>query len=255
MNKQALITLLGLSLVSASAVAELTEEVSYSFPIDDDGYFSLDNVNGDVTVVGGSGDTVEVLAIKKAGSQKAMDRIEILVDHGDDFVRVETKLHSNNKSWFNWGNGNSGSVEYRVEVPGTISLDGLDSVNGDIEVEGVSGVVKADTVNGDIEVSGIASDVNFDTVNGAIEARFDRLEGSQKARMETVNGTIEVYLPDDADTSVTADTVNGSIRGGDFGLEVEKGRFVGQDMRGSIGSGSARLSMDTVNGAIRVKRD
>ena len=39
---------------------------------------------------------------------------------------------------------------------------------------------------------------------------------------------------------------------GDFELEVEKG-FVGSDLNGKIGNGSARLNIDTVNGAIKIR--
>ena len=59
-------------------------------------------------------------------------------------------------------------------------------------------------------------------------------------------------LPADADVQVSADTLNGGISAGDFGLEVEKG-FVGSDLNGSIGNGSARLNLDTVNGAIKIR--
>ncbi len=58
----------------------------------------------------------------------------------------------------------------------------------------------------------------------------------------------------DASARVVAETVNGSIDADDFGLEVEKG-FVGRDLDGEIGGGDARISLDTVNGSIRIKRN
>ncbi len=51
---------------------------------------------------------------------------------------------------------------------------------------------------------------------------------------------------------VSADTLNGGINASDFGLKVEKG-FVGSDLNGKIGGGSARLNIDTVNGAIKIR--
>ena len=68
-----------------------------------------------------------------------------------------------------------------------------------------------------------------------------------------MNGRITVNLPEDADVSVTAETINGGIDGSDFGLKVDKG-FVGRDLAGDIGSGGGRLSMDTVNGAIKIRK-
>ena len=51
---------------------------------------------------------------------------------------------------------------------------------------------------------------------------------------------------------ISADTLNGGINARDFGLETDKG-FVGSDLNGSIGSGSARLNVDTVNGSIKIR--
>jgi hypothetical protein len=47
--------------------------------------------------------------------------------------------------------------------------------------------------------------------------------------------------------------VNGSIDAEDFGLEPEKG-FVGRDLAGEIGGGDARISLDTVNGSIKIRK-
>jgi len=254
MNRIAFVAIGLMGLAGAGlAVADVTKEETMSFEINADGRFSLDNVNGDVVIAGGAGDSIEVTAIKRADSEKDLQQIEILIDADVDRVSIETKYEKEDR-WFGWGDS-SGSVEYRVSVPATIALDTIETVNGNLEIEGMDGKIKAATVNGDIEILGIVGDVNLDTVNGSIEAQFSRLEGRQRAILDTVNGRIEVTLPANADASVSADTVNGSIRGGDFGLEVDKSGFVGKEMQGDIGSGSARLKMDTVNGAIRLNKD
>jgi len=253
MNRITIVAIGLMGLTSAGlATADVTKEETMSFEIDANGRFSLDNVNGDIVIDGAAGNTIEVTAIKRANSEKDLQRIDILIDADSDRVSIETKYEKEDR-WFGWGDSN-GSVEYRVSVPATISLDAVETVNGDVEVEGMDGKIKAATVNGDIEITGIVGDVNLDTVNGTIEAQFSRLGGRQRAILDTVNGRIEVTLPADADASVSADTVNGSIRGGDFGLEVDKSGFVGKEMQGDIGSGSARLKMDTVNGAIRLNK-
>ncbi len=91
------------------------------------------------------------------------------------------------------------------------------------------------------------------TVNGGIEAAFDKLEGNQSVKAETVNGRVTLVLPEDADCELNADTLNGGINAKDFGLKADKG-FVGSDLNGKIGSGSARVNIDTVNGGIKIKK-
>jgi hypothetical protein len=242
-------------LAAQGALADVTEEQSWTFDLDKGGRISLENINGSVTVTGHDGRDVEVVAFKKAGNQEYLDDIEILIDDSPDFIRIETKHPEKGIGrWFNWGGDSSGSVSYTLKVPSYANLDSVESVNGDVSVIGVYGIVKAGTVNGQVEAAGLSSDASLETVNGSIDASFVSLSGSQRASCESVNGKVTVKLPADADTSVSAETINGGIDGGDFGLEVNKG-FVGRDLEGRIGNGRARLSLSTVNGSIKIRKE
>jgi DUF4097 and DUF4098 domain-containing protein YvlB len=242
-------------LLSTPALADVTEELTWSFELADKGRISLENINGDVQVTGGEGSQVEIIALKRAGTQEYLDGIEIDIEQSANAIRIETR-HPNSgiKSMFNWGKDSSGSVHYTLSVPASANLDGIESVNGDVSIEGVDGLVRAATVNGAVTVTDIASDANLETVNGSVNASFRRLDGQQKANCESVNGRVTVTLPNNASASVTAETINGGIDGSDFGLKANKG-FVGRDLEGEIGGGSARLSLDTVNGSIKIRSD
>ena len=249
-------TIRTLALVTAflavgSLHASVTEEETFSFELDDGGRFSLSNVNGSVVVTGGAGNTVEILAIKKADSQKDLDKIEIEISHSSDEIVVETELGKSDR-WYSMGS-NSGSVKYEVIVPVATRLDSVETVNGSVKISGVSGKVIAESVNGELEISDLAGDVGLSTVNGSIEAEFSRLEEQQRVKVETVNGRVVIYLPENADVDINADTLNGGINARDFGLETDKG-FVGSDLNGTIGGGGASLNIDTVNGSIKIRR-
>jgi len=243
-----------LAAVAFHANADVSEKETFSFEVSANANFSIDNINGDIEITGGDGDTIEVVALKRADSQKGLDRIEIQVDADSNSVEIDTDLNKGEKQWFNWG-GDGASVTYTVTLPSTVSLDSVDSVNGDVKVTDVSAEVSVDTVNGDIDVSGLADDAELDTVNGKIRVSFTSFDGHQRASCDTVNGSIQVYLPENASASVNAESLNGSIQGGDFELTVNKGRFIGRDMHGKIGDGTARLNLDTVNGNIRVAKN
>lgn len=249
MMKSRVFTFLIALLATGSLYASVTEEETFSFKLDDGGRFSISNVNGSIVVTGG-GDSVEIVATKKADNQEDLDKIEIEISHSSNEIVVETELGKSDH-WYSRGN-NSGSVKYEVIVPVGTELDTVDTVNGNVNISGVSGKVVAESVNGDLDVSDLAGDVGLSTVNGSIDAEFTRLEGQQRVKAETVNGRVTIRLPDNADVEVSADTLNGGISAGDFGLEVEKG-FVGSDLNGRIGDGSARLNIDTVNGAIKIR--
>ena len=238
-------------LVSGNLIADVTEEETFTFKLDDGGRFGISNVNGSITVTGGSGDSVEVLAIKKADNQKELDEIEIMISESASEITIETELGESDGWWSHGSTG--GQVTYEITVPSGITLDSVETVNGNVDISGVTGKVVAESVNGDLDISNLAGDVRLSTVNGGIEAGFDKLDGDQSVKAETVNGRVTLVLPDDADCEISADTLNGGINAKDFGLDADKG-FVGSDLNGKIGSGSARVNIDTVNGGIKIKK-
>jgi len=234
---------------TGSLFASVTEEETFSFTLEDGGRFSISNVNGSITVTGVSGNNVEIIAIKKADNQKDLDEIEIEISHSANEIEIETEL-GDSDGWFR--NSTSGQVRYEIIVPGSTELDSVETVNGDVTVSGVSGNVSAESVNGDLDISDLVGDVSLSTVNGSVNAAFAKCEGEQSIKTETVNGRVTISLPESSDVQITADTLNGGINGRDFGLDTDKG-FVGSDLNGKIGSGSARLNIDTVNGSIKIR--
>ena len=242
--------LLIFSTVVNAAVKE-TEEMT--FDVASGARISLENINGDIVIIGGSGDTVHLVAHKKAGQQEYMDELKVVVDADEDYIRIETRHPKSEGGWFKWGNDSSGSVSYELEVPADVNLDTISTVNGDVNIEAVSRLVKAETVNGSLHAAGLVGDVNLETVNGSVKADFDRLGPDQRVSVEAVNGKIVLLVPGDISARVNAETINGSINADDFGLKPEKG-FVGRDLEGEIGGGDARISLDTVNGSIRISK-
>lgn len=240
---------LALFFVSQAALADRElESVTQTFALEAGASISLDNVNGDVVIDGTAGREARVRYVISGASEKTLERIKVKISDDPQQLRIEA-IHRQSSGW--WGN-DGGSVSFELRVPADVELRGIDTVNGNLTIRGVVGEVNAETVNGKIEVEGLRSDAKLSTVNGTIEARFDRFEADQRVSLESVNGRLNVYLPDDADVEVKAETVNGSLRN-DFGLEVDRG-FVGKDLRGRLGDGSARLTLDTVNGGISIER-
>ena len=225
-----------LLMFSSAALADVRATEEFSFDVDPGARISVENINGDITVTGDSGSKVMVIANKKAGKQEYLDKLEIVIDASDDYVRIETQHPDQDGGWFNWGDNSSGSVSYELLVPSNVDLDSIETVNGDVVIESVDGEVTASTVN------------------GGIKAVFDELGTGQRVKADTVNGKIAIYLPEDASARIVAETVNGSIDADDFGLVAEKG-FVGRDLSGEIGGGDASVSLDAVNGSIRIKKN
>ena len=94
--------------VSTAVNATVKETEEMTFEVAPGARISLENVNGDIRITGGSGDQVHVTAYKKAGEQEYMDGLEILVDADEDYIRIETRHPKSEGGWFSWGKNGSG---------------------------------------------------------------------------------------------------------------------------------------------------
>lgn len=246
--------LLGLAMIlmPVAGFADVTATEEFDFELNPGGSLSVENVNGDISITAGPGNTVRIKAHKKGDDQDYLDEIEVRVSAEEDRIRIRTELPDRDGGWFGFNSGN-GSVSYEITVPASTNLDSIDTVNGEIDIEGIAGDVSADTTNGGINVTGLRGNFRGDTVNGGIDATFQSLGGDQRVVAETVNGKITLRLPEDASAEIDAGTVNGGIDADDFGLRVDKG-FLGRDLEGEIGGGDARVKLGTVNGGIRIRK-
>jgi DUF4097 and DUF4098 domain-containing protein YvlB len=123
-------------------------------------------------------------------------------------------------------------------------------VNGSLTVRKLRGEVIANLVNGKVRVDDLAGRADLSTVNGGIEANYASLNNVREIKLKSVNGSIELGLPDSPNAQIKANTVSGGIRS-DFPLEVHGG-YVGKNLTGSLGNGGTLIALSNVNGSIHV---
>ncbi len=260
MRTQRAVTVIAMScaviLIASAAVADTryteTETFSQTYPLAATGRISLDNINGGVTVQVWDANEVRVEAVKKATSLEYLNGLQIEVTSDSGSLDIETDYPSS-KGWGDWGNRGSGKVEYTLTIPRSAEIDSIDLVNGSLKIDGAEGGIRVETVNGGIELTSIAGEVEASTVNGTLRVHLTRLDQLDTVDLQSVNGRIELDLPSSAAASVRAETVNGKISN-EFGLEVNKHKYVGADLTGDLNGGGVRIRMSTVNGTIELNR-
>jgi hypothetical protein len=217
----------------------------------------IKGVNGGIDARPADGDAVLVTADKR-GRRDDPEEVEIeVVEHrgGVTICAVYPSWRKRNEC----APGTAGrlgaekndvKVEFTVRVPEGVSFVGR-TVNGGIEAESLSADAEAYTVNGGIRLStrGVG---RAETVNGSVRASLGRGDWKGELSFETVNGSVTVELPEGVGAHVEAATVNGSIET-DFPLTV-RGRFASRRLNGTIGDGGRELSLETVNGSIRLRK-
>ena len=172
------------------------------------------------------------------------------VEFESDATRLAVKTKLEKKPGLLWGDSPRGEVRYLLRVPRGVSLKKISTVNASIKITGVRGEVIAKTVNGRIEASGLASQGKFDTVNGSIVADYAGTTGVNRIDLDTVNGTCTLRLPAGATGRLRADTVNGSVA---CELPVTIEKSTRRSLRGTIGTGPMQISLESVNGSLRVE--
>src|ERR1043166_5362664 len=240
-----------------SSLPQVTEEFHQTYPLSADGRVSLSNINGGVRVSVWDRNEVKVDAVKRAYTPERLQEARIEVDASTSAVRIETKYPEGNLNWRRSDGydqrDNPASVDYTLTVPRGAPLEAVSLINGNLTVEGLSGPVHASSINGRVTASGLTGPTNLSVVNGHLEVTLDRLNESGTVSLSAVNGPLAVIVPSDANATLRASTVQGTISN-DFNLPVRKGEYVGRDLEGRLGQGAARVHLSNVNGTISIRR-
>lgn len=252
------------------------DEIKKSFRLSENDHRQLvvDNINGEINVVGYDGDTIELVAhreIKGESSEKITEakqdvKLNIKEEKNKIILYVDAPWRTsdgiNYRGWHYYGY--DVIYDFDLKVPHKTSLY-LKTVNhGKVLVQSVEGEFEVKNVNAGIEMSDINGPAIVRTVNGPIKVSFTRNPGSE-CSFKTVNGKIEVVLHDGLNADMKLKTFNGkvytdfdvsSLPRDDRTVEEHNGtRRIyrrGDSYTVRVGKGGPEFSFDTLNGNIYV---
>ena len=129
----------------------------------------------------------------------------------------------------------------------------VNSVNENIELSNVTGEIKVETTNGEVTLTGItSSSVDAGTINGDVFYEGTVTDGGSYS-FGSHNGDITVSIPERANVTITAATANGDIDAS-FPLPMQPGPAGKHRKTFKIGSGSARMELESFQGDIELRR-
>lgn len=151
--------------------------------------------------------------------------------------------------------------EREVEVvSGAVSLSGparrtrASVVSGGLRILGVRGDVEASTVSGALQVEGEAFErVRLETVSGAI-GFAGGLSGRATLDAQTVSGRVDLRLPGAVSASFDVKTFSGQVTN-ELGPAARRSdRYTPEkELVFSTGAGEARVHVQTLSGAVRLR--
>ena len=200
-----------------------------------DNVIIVDNINGNVQVIGYDGDNV-VLDVDKTIQTKTEDRLQKgkeqiqlgVIDRADTlifyvkgtcatFTKNNGYGQENGSRWgYKWNQSNDCrdmfdyKMNFVLKVPFNVHVL-LSTVNdGDIVVENMKGEVGAFNVNGHIKLSNLVKKATARTVNGDVDINYDRNPDSD-CRFYTLNGNINANFQKDLGANLSFESFNGSF--------------------------------------------
>jgi DUF4097 and DUF4098 domain-containing protein YvlB len=183
------------------------------------------NVSGPISVSAARGPMATVDATKSANDQGAIDRTHVDVHRNGTDLEVRTTYDEDG------GSHNGASVDYVIRVPAGVSVD-------------------VTNVSGSINVAGIAGDIRATAVSGEVTAVAGRVDGDRDVRLRAVSGPLRLQMTANSNVTLSAKSLSGGVHVF-FPADIHHG-FVGSDLSGRLGSGSASVTLSTISGAISV---
>ncbi len=219
----------------------------------------IGNIDGDVHITRGNGREAEVVVTRRVIRGNG-ELVKAIMEETSDGIKVCTVyLQTPGESRTTCGNRNGThgrrgeplevAMTYVVRLPAGVRLDAA-TVDGDLTIEGIDTPARISTVDGNVtlrgtmpeRVSSVDGDVTLDIVG-----RF-----THDVRITTVDGSIDLTLPADVALDVSATAVDGELTS-NFPMTVA-GQWGPRTMRGQINGGGPMLRVNSVDGALTIRK-
>ena len=256
------VTILFLVLIVGSpAIAQETIKVPLSNP-DEPGRLEVHLIKGSISVSGYDGENVEVTVEEQmAGSKTYKGRKMKKLSGAKGGFQIEEERNVVSISVEPW----TEMKEISIKVPNSFSLD-LQAINdGDIFVENVFGELEINNINGGVTLKNIIGPVVAHALNHDVIAEFKEIPEDEDMSLTSLNGDIEISVPEDSEFSLNLKTDNGDILS-DFEIDMsyssgptasetksKKGKYkiTGDNkILGKVNGGGGEITMHTMNGDV-----
>jgi DUF4097 and DUF4098 domain-containing protein YvlB len=204
--------------------------------------------NGGVEVIGWDKDSVAVTIRIQANARSESDAQalaqRVKVEASGSSVRVDGPSSGRREHW------SAGLVLWVPRKTGLFAS----TTNGPLSVSNLSGTLDLHSTNGPLTLEDLSGDVRARVQNGplSVELQGNTWEG-KGLDAESVNGPVELGIPDGYNAELETGTVNGPMRT-DVPLTITVQGRMRDRIHARLGKGGARVRVVTTNGPITIRR-
>jgi len=205
----------------------------------------IENVTGSIEISNWDKDFVEVTYIKKAKTQRLLEKIEVNFEQRSNLLSVKTELPKKCHRC---------SVKYLVSIPGSFESIDTKTVTGSVLFNDLKyvGQLRGTSITGSIKGSVSCKDVELDVTTGRIDLELVEISDDGSIDIHVITGGVKLTAPSNFNAEVDFKAVTGSIRT-DFSVETV-GKIARNRLEGTIGNGAIPCSIQTVTGSIHLIR-
>lgn len=211
---------------------------------------SLEIGSGDVEIVGGEAETLQVTARGPAGFPAKGRGIRIYgawnhrpamdVQKTANGYRVRTRALD--------GPGPPPRTDVRIRVPHSVLIEDIRTEDGDVSISDTFGRAVVSLGRGNVTVRNFSGPVDISVGTGSVDVEALDVRDGDSLRITTGSGDIVLRLEPGAGARIEARAPNGVVRS-DFDLGVT---LPAPEVSGQTGSGGANIVLETREGNIDI---
>jgi hypothetical protein len=172
------------------------------------GYLAFDNPKGSVKITGYDGQVILINAIQRFSEKSEQDHDGL---HKIEQKSFDISAEEKNNQVSLVCMSNNKTIDFDIKIPRQFSLKISSFDNGKIEITRISGSVEADNPFGDIILDNVSGSAVLNSVNGKIRAIFSAVDAASPMMFTTLEGNIELYLPEKVNANIKLRSENGDL--------------------------------------------
>lgn len=226
-------------------------ELNQSYQLAPGARVEVGNINGPVEVSTTDGDTAEVHITITARDEDALKAHQINVQQSTSSLSVRGENRNGWKFWRWLYGGDNARQTVTLKLPRQVEFTAR-GINGRVMVGDLEGAVHISGVNGKVEIAQATGAADINGVNGAVGLGITHL-GSDGLRVSGVNGRVELRFGEDVNADLNVHGLNGNVANDLSDVRIrQEGHGT---WNGRIGTGGAAITVNGVNGSVRLTRD
>lgn len=217
------------------------QDFKKSYELTSGGQIFVDNFNGDITVSGYGGKSVDVKAIRRGAGADSIQISDVALANRLDIMVRYPRVP-----------GLKAAIDLEIRVPAALPLNygRLHSVTGNVTVTNTVGRLRAESVRGSVAVKNVRGLISAFSVSGNVTVEIDRGQGPSNMRFGSISGDVLVSAPANLDAFIEMSSASGLLRS-DFPIDIQERRYgPGREARGKLGSGRQVLWINSNSGRV-----